>query len=183
MKKDAPQVWFCELCGEVIFSYGVPSRCPACGAHPASMVIPSENTRVLGRGIQLPDSSREGGLAALQQETDTAELYSRVAGAASHPVLRQSFRALARIEARHAAILAILFKRRKPSPRLRPDLSSETDLAMVRLVRQREDSTIALYKEQLASVEGEVARIYRELMAVEEDHNLLLDELDGLVSG
>ena len=82
-----------------------------------------------------------------------------------------------------AAILAILFKRRKPSPRLRPDLSSETDLAMVRLVRQREDSTIALYKEQLASVEGEVARIYRELMAVEEDHNLLLDELDGLVSG
>ncbi|MFH1468245.1 MAG: hypothetical protein ABIO70_27910 [Pseudomonadota bacterium] len=183
MTEALPGVWFCALCGEVVFSAGPPTRCPACGAWPALLEEPRAEPRVLARDREWSDEVVAGGLRAIQQEIDTAELYSRVAATAAHPLLRNAFRSLQRIEGRHATLLASVFTVRRAAPTLRPDLSALTDAQRLDLVKAREDDTIDLYASQLPLVEGsELATVYRALMQVEEDHNALIARLRGELS-
>ena len=183
MTEALPGVWFCELCGEVIFSLGPPSRCPSCGAWPQLLVEPLEGPpRILARGQSWPQQVIDGGERAIVQEIDTSELYSRVAVAAQHPLLRSCFRCLQRVEGRHAALLCAIFKVKRPSPALRPDLSSYSDAGLLALVREREDDTIGLYRSQLLLWQGtQLETVYRALMDIEADHNALAERLKGLV--
>jgi rubrerythrin len=178
MTEALPGVWFCALCGEVVFSVGPPSRCPACGAWPALLTEAQSEARALASGRDWSDAVVAGGLSAIQQEMDTAELYSRVATTARSPWLRAAFRALQRIEGRHAALLASIFRVRRTTPTLRPDLAGLTDAARLDLVKAREDDTIGLYGSQLPLVAGtDLETVYRALMEVERDHNALIARL------
>ena len=177
-------VWSCALCGELVYSLGPPTRCPACGALPGLLRGPGGELRPLGRELSWPETLQEGGRRAIQQELDTAELYSRVAAAAQHPLLARSFRALQRIESRHATLLCTIFLQKRPAPTLRPDLQGQHDRALLALVRAREDDTIGLYQAQLPGCAGtELEQVYRGLIAVEEDHNALVAQLVAVVGG
>jgi rubrerythrin len=174
MPTPQPGVWFCELCGEAVFSLGAPQRCPACGAWPDLMVEPHEPPRVLGRGQVYSPEVIAGAQRMIIQEMDTSELYSRVQASASAPLLRVTFRSLQRIEGRHATLLCAIFKLKRPAPTLRPDLSALSDRELIELIRPREDETIGMYQEENAKVPGtELARVYQALIDIEEDHNAL----------
>ncbi len=182
MSEAQPGVWFCELCGEAVFSIGKPSRCPACGAWPQLMVEPMETPRVLARGQQWSPAILEGGRSLIVQEMDTSELYSRVSASSDHPLLRSTFRALQRIEGRHATLLCAVFRTKRPGPTLRPDLTALSDLERLEMVRPREDETIGLYRAQIELCRGtELETVYQALMDIEEDHNALSDRLMALL--
>lgn len=181
MSEAHPGVWFCELCGEAVFSVGKPSRCPACGAWPALLVEPMAEPRVLARDQDYSPEVSAGAQRMIVQEMDTAELYSRVSAQASHPLLRSTFRALQRIEGRHAALLCAIFRTRRPAPTLMPDLSNLTDRELLELVRPREDETIGMYEQEIARVLGtELATVYQALIDIEQDHNALSERLIGM---
>lgn len=167
-----PGVWSCRLCGEAVFSVGAPARCPACGALPDLLVEPEEPLRILGRGVPLPDAWKEAGARAVRQEVDTSELYSRVAMASPLPRFRTTFRALSKVEGRHATLLSALFQVQRPPPELRPDLSGVPEVALLDMVEAREDDTIRLYEELVRLTAGtDVAEVFRALIAIEADHN------------
>ncbi len=181
MSEALPGVWFCELCGEAVFSLGKPSRCPACGAWPELMVEPDGTHHVLARGQSYPPEVVAGAQRMIVQEMDTAELYSRVQASASDPLLRVTFRSLQRIEGRHATLLCAIFKTKRPVPTLRPDLSALSDLELIQMIRPREDETIDMYREEIAKVpDTELARVYQALIDIEEDHNALSARLLSL---
>jgi rubrerythrin len=181
MCEAQPGVWFCELCGEAVFSVGKPSRCPACGALPALLVEPMEPPVVLARDQAYGDEVQRGGERMIMQELNTSELYSRVQASASHPLLRVTFRSLQRIEGRHATLLCAIFRKKRPAPTLRPDLGALTDAELIELVRPREDETIEMYRAEIAKVPGtELARVYQALIDIEEDHNALSERLLAL---
>ena len=181
MSEAVPGVWFCELCGEVVFSMGKPSRCPACGAWPDLMVEPMETPRVLARGQTWSPEVIDGAERMMVQEMDTSELYSRVAASATHPLLRTTFRSLQRIEGRHAALLSAVFGIKRPAPTLRPDLSALSDRELLELIRPREDETIGMYQGEIDRVRGtELAIVYQALIDIEQDHNALSTRLLGL---
>ena len=174
MPEAQPGVWFCELCGEAVFSLGKPHRCPACGAWPELMVEPIEPPRVLARDQEYAPEVVAGAQRMILQEMDTSELYSRVQASATAPLLRVTFRSLQRIEARHATLLCAIFKLKRPAPTLRPDLSALSDRELIEMIRPREDETIVMYQEEIAKVPGtELARVYQALIDIEEDHNAL----------
>jgi len=180
--ESLPSVWFCALCGELVFSAGPPSRCPACGAGPSLLLEPQGEPRILAWGAAWTDEVAAGGLHAIQQEIDTAELYSRVAATSEHTSLRAAFRCLQRIEGRHATLLASLFKVRRAAPTLRPDLGGLTDAQRLDLVQAREDDTIGLYQRQLPLVAGtELETVFRGLIDVEADHNALIARLRAAI--
>jgi len=165
-------IWYCSICGEIIYSLSQPSRCPACGAHPYLLSVPLTEPHILGRGVEVSPALAAGGYQALVQETDTSELYSRIMVAARHPLLREAFRSLARIEGRHAALLAAAFKVKRPQPTLMPDLSTATHRQMLDMVRAREDDTIVLYQRLMdLGAGGEFSSIFQALIEIETDHN------------
>lgn len=173
-----PGVWTCRLCGEVIFSLGCPSRCPACGALPHLLVEPLAPVAILGRDQEVPGDLVEAGRRVIVQESDTAELYSRIAAAARHPWLKDTFRALQRVEARHAGLLAVAFRVKREPPTLRPDLEGCSEHQLLDLVRARETDTIDLYRSLLLAAAGtDLEIIFRSLMDVEEDHNRVVERL------
>lgn len=177
----APGVWLCRVCGEVIFSAGQPTRCPACGAFQRFLVEPGGLEGILARDQGLPPALEAGARRILDQEVDTAELYSRVAACSRHPLFRETFRALQRIEARHAGLLAAAFKLRKGISSYQPDLSGKTEKQLLEAVRARESGTIAIYESLLPSVAGtELEVVFRALIEIESDHNALADRLEPL---
>jgi len=181
MSEAQPGVWFCELCGEAVFSMGKPSRCPACGAWPQLMVEPTKPPTVLARGQTYSPEVIAGAQRMIVQEMDTSEIYSRVQASAEHPLLRVTFRSLQRIEGRHATLLCAIFGLKRPAPTQRPDLSALTDRELLELIRPREDETIVMYQQEIAHVEGtELARVYQALIDIEEDHNALSARLLGM---
>jgi rubrerythrin len=183
MSAVKPGVWFCELCGEAVFSVGPPARCPACGAWPDLMVLPEVEPRVLARGVDYPPEVVAGGERMILQELNTSELYSRVQAASTHPLLRVTFRSLQRIEGRHATLLCAVFGKRRPAPTLRPDLSALNDAELIDLIRPREDETIEMYRQEIERVPGtELARVYQALIDIEQDHNELSEQLALIVS-
>lgn len=171
------EAWFCPLCGEVVVSDGAPGRCPACGLHRDSMEPVTGPQRVLGRGTPLSEATRAGLRRALRQEVETAELYARVSSSATAPAIRAAFRALQRVEARHALILAAILREKRPGALEHPDLSGHTDAELLDLVEVREDDTIALYQALLPGVEAPLRPVLTALIAVEEDHNTLAASL------
>ncbi len=181
MSEALPGVWFCELCGEAVFSLGAPSRCPACGAWPELLVEPDGSHRVLARDQDYPPEVVAGAERMIVQEMDTSELYSRVQASASHPLLRVTFRSLQRIEGRHATLLCAIFRTKRPAPTLRPDLSALADRELLELIRPREDETIGMYEQEVERVRGtELARVYQALIDIEQDHNALSERLIGM---
>jgi rubrerythrin len=181
MSEALPGVWFCELCGEAVFSIGRPCRCPACGAWPELMVEPDGAHHVLARDREYPPEVIEGAQRMIMQELNTSELYSRVQASASHPLLRVTFRSLQRIEGRHATLLCAIFREKRPAPTLRPDLSALRDRELLELVRPREDETIEMYQQEIAMVPGtELAKVYQALIDIEQDHNALSERLLGM---
>ncbi len=183
MSQPQPGVWFCELCGEAVFSLGKPARCPACGAWPQLMVQPTAPPRVLARDQVYDPEVVSGAQRMIVQELDTSELYSRVQASATAPLLRVTFRSLQRIEGRHATLLCAIFKLKRPAPTLRPDLSALSDRELIELIRPREDETIVMYQQEIAKVPGtELATVYQALIDIEQDHNALSARLLGMFS-
>ena len=181
MSEPQPGVWFCELCGEAVFSLGKPSRCPACGAWPGLLVEPTEPPRVLARDQVYSPEVIAGAERMIIQEMDTSELYSRVQASATAPLLRVTFRSLQRIEGRHAALLCAIFEIRRPVSTLRPDLSALSDRELIEMIRPREDESIEMYQQEIARVPGtELATVYQALIDIEEDHNALSARLLSL---
>ena len=121
-----PTIWICELCGEVIFANGELNRCPACGAFNSYLNVPDGRENILGRTQTPTFDQAEGARLAVQQEIDTAELYSRVAANAEKPFLKATFRALQRIEKRHAGLIAAAFKVKRVKPLINAILSGKS---------------------------------------------------------
>ena len=176
-----PGVWLCRVCGEVVFSAGQPTRCPACGAFSRFLVEAGGDERILGRDTPVPEALAEGARRILDQENDTAELYSCVAAVSRHPRFKTTFRALQRIEARHAGLLAAAFRMKRGISTLRPALDGLTEKELLVAVRARESGTIGIYEALLPDVAGtDFEVLFRALMEIEDDHNLMADRLEPL---
>lgn len=162
-------VYRCLICGHSYLGDAKPTHCPFCGARQRHLVA-AEEYRIVAVG-ELSEKSRENLARALDLEVENSTFYleaSKVADTAKGEAL---FRALARVEAEHVAILARILGVLKPEELFEPGECSPSHKQNLAESQQREERMVNLYRRFLEEeVEDRVKQVLEAFIEIEADH-------------
>jgi len=95
----------CLICGDPYVGEEPPKNCPFCGA-PVNYIVPAEKYNVKDLVQPISEKSRQNVEAAIQLEVSNASFYNCARNCEADNYGKQLFRALAKVEAEHAALLS-----------------------------------------------------------------------------
>lgn len=102
------KLWRCEICGDPYVGEVPPANCPFCGAH--KKYIKEAKDAKVTFDVKLNDKDRANAEHALQVEASNSAFYFCAAAKTDDAEGRLLFKALAKIEAEHAAIWRKILK-------------------------------------------------------------------------
>jgi len=162
----------CLVCGDPYVGEEPPQNCPFCGA-PRNYIVPAEKYNVQELVQNISQKSRENVEAAIQLEKSNAEFYNCAKNCEADHYGKQLFRALAKVEAEHAALLSKAIG--KDAPEIDKDCKAGKCLGSYRLnleeAHRREDNAIKHYSQFLAeATEPRLKQVFKALVEIETTH-------------
>ncbi len=173
------KTWVCKICGDPYIGEEAPTGCPFCGADSKYIVKGTEYKEP--EAGRLTDKEKENILEAIKLEVGNAEFYFCAAGKAGKMELKKRFRALGKVEAEHASLLAKLVRAQKPVIRRGSDSCEGDDHAFMQEALEREDDAIKLYTRFLEEADDmRVRQVFAALAEIESTHlELEKESLEG----
>jgi rubrerythrin len=160
----------CQICGDPYLGSEAPSFCPFCGA-PQRYMVPAEEYRDRNLVPNLTPISRENLETALALEVANAGFYFCASNCAPDPLSQAMFKALAKAESEHAAVVSKILQVSKPE--IQPDAKAckKDPRANFGEAHGREERAVAFYRQAAAAaVEDRVKEVFGALTEIESYH-------------
>jgi len=160
----------CQICGDPYLGSEAPSFCPFCGA-PQRYMVPAEEYRDRNLVPNLTPVSRENLETALALEVANAGFYFCASNCAPDPLSQAMFKALAKAESEHAAVVSKILQ--VPKPEIQPDTKAckKEPRANFGEAHGREEQAVAFYRQAAAeAVEDRVKEVFGALTEIESYH-------------
>ncbi len=167
------KLWRCAICGDPYIGNAPPQNCPFCGAH-LSYIKEAKQT-VADFDVALSAKDRANAERALQVEVSNSTFYFCAAEKTNDSEGKLLFKALAKIEAEHAAIWRKILK--LSSVPAGSETCHKENVENLEESHARETRAIAFYGKAAAESDNErVKQIFEALVEVETDHLHLSEE-------
>lgn len=164
------KLYRCQICGDPYLGSAPPTNCPFCGAA-QKYIVPAEDYQDRNDIPNLSSRSRENLQKALELEVKNSGFYLCAAACSPDPVAQAMFKALAKIEAEHAATICKILK--IPKPEIKPDdkACQKDPKANFAAAHEREQRAVAFYRQGAAdATEDRVCQVFSALVEIESDH-------------
>ncbi len=164
------QLYRCRICGDPYLGSAPPSFCPFCGAPERYMVL-AEDYQDRNYIPDLSPRSRENLEKALALEVHNAGFYFCASACSPEPLSQAMFKALGKIEAEHATLIAKLL--RVPKPEIKPDEKACLKDPKLNFAssHERETRAVAFYSQAAAEAgEDRVKEVFTALSEIESYH-------------
>lgn len=157
----------CEICGDPYIGEAPPANCPFCGAH--QKYIKKVKEAKVDFNVNLSEKDQANAEQALQVEVSNSAFYFCAAEKTDDPEGKLLFKALAKVEAEHAAVWKKILKLKEiPKGNDACHVSNKENLEDS---HARETRAINFYKQAAAeSANSRVKQIFEALVEVETDH-------------
>lgn len=167
------KLWRCEICGDPYIGERPPKNCPFCGAH--KKYIKEAKKAKVNFDVDLNEKDRENVEHALQVEISNSAFYFCTAGKTDDEEGKLLFKALAKIEAEHAAIWKKILKLDAiPKKEEQCHTANRENLEES---HARETRAIEFYQKAAEEAKNKrVKKIFKALIEVETDHLHLSEE-------
>lgn len=165
----------CKICGDPYLGSAPPTFCPFCGA-PEKYLVLAEDYQDRNYVPDLSAISRKNLEKALDLEVNNAAFYFCASNCAPGPVDQALFKALAKIEAEHATLVAKIL--RVPKPEIQPDEKAcqKDPKANFAASHEREVRAVAFYQQSAAeATEDRVKEVFTALSEIETYHIALAE--------
>jgi rubrerythrin len=164
------KLYRCQICGDPYLGSASPTNCPFCGA-PQKYIVLAEDYQDRNDIPDLSSRSRENLEKALELEVKNSGFYLCAAACSSDPVAQAMFKALAKIEAEHAATIVKMLKIPKPEIKPDPQACQKDPKANFAAAHEREQRAVAFYRQGAAeATEDRVRQVFNALVEIESDH-------------
>ncbi len=163
-------IYRCRICGEPYVGNTKPSNCPYCGA-PAKYIILADNWTE-GELPVLSEVSKKHLEVSLKMEVENVQFYRCAVAATNEPLAKAMFKALSRIEAKHASVarkyLGVADTPVADNPEICALTTKEEHLEEA---LKREDKAVRFYTSAAQSAkEPAVKEFFEALVEIENDH-------------
>lgn len=167
------KLWRCEICGDPYIGETPPPNCPFCGAHRKHIKEAKKAKAVFD--VELNEKDRANAEHALQVETSNSAFYFCAAGKTDDAEGKLLFKALAKVEAEHAAIWRKILKLESaPKGSETCHIKNRENLEESHI---RETKAIGFYKKAAKESKNDrIKQIFEALVEVETDHLKLSEE-------
>ncbi len=167
------KLWRCQICGDPYIGDEPPANCPFCGAH--RKFIKEAKNMIVSFDVDLNETDKANAEHALKVEVSNSAFYFCAAKKTDDEEGKQLFKALAKVEAEHAAILRKILKLDKVPEANDPcHMSNKANLDDA---HARETRAINFYtKAAQESANPRLKMIFNALVEVETDHLQLHDQ-------
>jgi rubrerythrin len=165
----AVRTWRCQICGDGYIGEGKPTHCPFCGA-PAKYIVQAERYKepVVK---DITEVSARNVADAIKLEIGNSQFYFCAAKVAKDIELQARFKALGKVEAEHATLLAKITKAQPPTVDRNAGGCKPGDAALVKEAHDREANAIKHYSEFLKqAAEQRVKQVFTALVEIEGTH-------------
>jgi len=161
------KLWRCEICGDPYIGDEAPANCPFCGAK--RKFIKEFKDAKAEFDVELNETDRKNVEHALEVEVGNAAFYFCAAGKVGELEGQKLFKALAKVEAEHAAVWKKILKLDKvPEGK---DTCSADYMEDLNDSHARETRAIEFYGKAAAEAENpRVRQIFLAFVDVEKDH-------------
>ncbi|MFH2027640.1 MAG: ferritin family protein [Nanoarchaeota archaeon] len=167
------KLWRCEICGDPYIGDKAPANCPFCGAK--EKYIKDFKDAKVNFDVELNEKDRSNAEHALQVELSNAAFYFCAAAKVKELEGQKLFKALAKVEAEHAAIWKKILKLKDAPPG--NDGCSENYTDDLKDSHARETRAIEFYSKAAEESENErIKQLFGALVEVETDHLQLSQE-------
>lgn len=167
------KLWRCEICGDPYIGNNPPDNCPFCGAH-KQYIKEAKKARV-DFNVDLNEKDKANAEHALQVEVSNSTFYFCAAEKTDDPEGKLLFKALAKIEAEHAAIWKKIL--RLPGIPRGNEMCHAANNENLEESHARESKAIEFYlKASKESNNIRIKQIFEALVEVETDHLNLSEE-------
>jgi rubrerythrin len=168
------RTWRCQICGDGYIGEGKPTHCPFCGALAKYIVEAEKYKEPVVKG--LTEVSAKNVADAIKLEVGNSQFYFCAAKVAKDIELQARFKALGKVEAEHATLLAKIIKAQPPTIDRNAGTCKPGDEALVKESHDRESNAIKHYTEFLAqATEQRVKQVFTAIVEVEGTHLQLAD--------
>ncbi|MFC1741840.1 ferritin family protein [Nanoarchaeota archaeon] len=173
------KTWVCNICEDPYIGEDRPTHCPFCGA-PSKYIVDGKEFKEPAVG-ELTDSEKNNIIAAIKLEVGNANFYFCGARTAQTLEHRKRFKALGKVEAEHATLLAKMIKSEKPTIDRNTEGCPTDDAALVKEAFDREDNAIKKYSQFLEeATDKRVKQVFASLVEIETTHlELEKEEIEG----
>ncbi|MDD5773987.1 MAG: ferritin family protein [bacterium] len=167
------KLWRCEICGDPYIGNNPPDNCPFCGAH--KQYIKEVKNAGVNFNVELNEKDKTNAEHALQVEISNSTFYFCAAEKTDDPEGKLLFKALAKIEAEHAAIWKKILKLSSvPKGNETCHITNKENLGES---HARETRAIEFYKKSSKeSKNNRIKQIFEALVEIETDHLYLSEE-------
>jgi rubrerythrin len=167
------KLWRCQICGDPYVGDEPPANCPFCGAH--RKYIKDAGDAKVSFDETLSDKETANARTAINKEAGNAAFYFCAASKTDDAEGKLLFKALAKVEAEHAAVWRKILKLDKV-PEARDGCRPE-NRKNLQESHDRETSTIDFYKIALTETNNpRMRQILEALIEIETDHLKLSEE-------
>ena len=168
------KTWICNICGDPYIGEDKPTHCPFCGA-------PSKHIK-LGTEYQEPvienltETSRNNILEAIKLEVANSQFYFCASTKAKTLELKKRFKALGKVEAEHASLLAKMINAQKASIDRNTTECPAEESVQIKEAHAREVGAVEHYKKFAEqATEPRVKEVFNVLVEIETTHIELAD--------
>jgi len=166
-------LWRCEICGDPYIGDNPPDNCPFCGAH--RQYIKEAKAAEANFDVTLNPRDKENAEHALRVEVSNAAFYFCAAAKTDDPEGKLLFKALAKVEAEHAAVWKKILKLRETPKADEQCFAANSD--NLGESHSRETRAIEFYGKAAAEASHErIKQIFTALVEVETDHLKLSEQ-------
>lgn len=167
------KLWRCEICGDPYIGKNPPDNCPFCGAH--KQYIKEVQNAAVNFNVELNEKDKANAEHALQVEVSNSTFYFCAAEKTDNPEGKLLFKALAKIEAEHAAIWRKIL--RLPNVPKGNETCHVSNKENLEESHERETRAIEFYKNSAKeSKNSRIKQIFEALVEIETDHLYLSEE-------
>lgn len=167
------KLWRCEICGDPYVGDSAPDNCPFCGAKKKFIKLATE--AMVNFDVDLNAIDKSNVEYALKVEISNSAFYFCAAAKTDDSEGKLLFKALAKVEAEHAAIWKKILKLKEVSKG--DDTCHQKNKENLEDSHARETKAIAFYRKAAAESKNErVKQIFEALVEVETDHLHLSEE-------
>ena len=167
------KLWRCRICGDPYVGESPPPNCPFCGAH-LPYIREAKDTKV-SFDVALTGKDRSNVEYALNVEVSNSAFYSCAADKTDNEEGKLLFKALAKVEAEHAAIWKKVLK--LPAVPTGNENCFGENVKNLQESHERETRAIAFYRKSARDADdGRIREIFEALVEVETDHLSLSEE-------
>lgn len=174
------KLYRCQICGDPYLGEEKPKNCPFCGAHERYIVEQKNYEDRIWAIENISDITKNNLEKAIELEVSNAEFYFCASRKAKGNDMKNLFKALGKVEAEHAAVLAKALGIEGPKIDRSGGTCSGDRKADLGEAHMREDNAIHHYAEFLAQAkEPRAIEIFSALIAIESDHMAIHEEYLG----